>query len=185
MECHKCNRLGHTRSFCLATQPTCALCSGDHEMTNCESKNDTSKHKCINCRKNHPAFSKKCHLLISSHGGSRVSDFSYNNTFQGTLNEQSIHKTQPIPAQPNHIQPNPIQPTNHWSKNLKNHSSYLANITHQTPPQPTNYQESKNLILTSIITTLTQLLSANTLNMSSLNAIHEAINQISKNIHEN
>ncbi|RNA37680.1 hypothetical protein BpHYR1_038380, partial [Brachionus plicatilis] len=45
---------------CYDTKPTCPICTGEHTLQNCQYKDDKSKHKCINCKENHPAFSKSC-----------------------------------------------------------------------------------------------------------------------------
>ena len=38
IQCHKCNKIGHTRLNCRASDPTCALCSQKHEMSTCPNK---------------------------------------------------------------------------------------------------------------------------------------------------
>ncbi|RNA22983.1 reverse transcriptase [Brachionus plicatilis] len=60
VQCHNCSKIGHTQMTCCDTKPTCPICTGEHTLQNCQYKDDKSKHKCINCKENHPAFSKSC-----------------------------------------------------------------------------------------------------------------------------
>lgn len=67
--CYVCSRIGHTKKFCTAVQPTCPLCTGPHSLRECQAE----AHKCVNCVRfnnrvdvkrrvdaNHPALSTKC-----------------------------------------------------------------------------------------------------------------------------
>ena len=57
-QCSKCWRYGHGYKFCKAELHTCPICSAKgHQKDNCtENINKT----CINCKGNHPAFSRSC-----------------------------------------------------------------------------------------------------------------------------
>ena len=178
IQCHKCNKIGHTRLNCRASDPTCALCSQKHEMSTCPNKEKPDLHKCTNCSGQHPAFSKRCHLL-TNYGGSRVSKVSSNFQCQGLLSNPppNLHPTPTAPT-PNPSLTSTTQP--HLAKNPTSSShinqSY-AKITAQ------NENQTKQHILTNILNTLTNLLTAPLLEMSSLVAINNALQQISKHLH--
>ena len=56
MRCFKCQRFGHGKDRCRRPNAVCARCGkGDHDEQQC-----SAPHFCINCRGDHPAFSKNC-----------------------------------------------------------------------------------------------------------------------------
>jgi hypothetical protein len=64
--CYLCQGFGHIAKHCIS-QRICGYCSGtDHESRNCRHKDDSSQHKCINCRRSqikeysHHTASKCC-----------------------------------------------------------------------------------------------------------------------------
>ncbi|GBO24982.1 hypothetical protein AVEN_59399-1 [Araneus ventricosus] len=56
IRCFTCQQFGHTKPACRGSSAFCARCSepGD-ERTVC-----TKPEKCVNCRDNHPSYSKSC-----------------------------------------------------------------------------------------------------------------------------
>lgn len=70
LRCYKCNEYGHIAKDCTSESYVCALCTGNHKLEECQSK----ELKCVNCVKarvnlninidvNHSAFSSKCPIL--------------------------------------------------------------------------------------------------------------------------
>ena len=57
-QCSKCWRYGHGYKYCQTELDVCPICGAEgHQKDNCT---NNSNKKCINCRGNHPAFSKSC-----------------------------------------------------------------------------------------------------------------------------
>lgn len=58
-QCYHCQQFGHSHSECQFQQK-CVRCSGPHELSECEKKNEI---KCANCNKNHPSCSRSCEAV--------------------------------------------------------------------------------------------------------------------------
>lgn len=60
-QCKRCQRFGHTRSYC-GKEPRCVKCAGKHLTEECK----RSKHEepiCVNCKGNHPANYRGCEIV--------------------------------------------------------------------------------------------------------------------------
>ena len=71
--CNRCNKFGHYMDKCRESSPSCGICSAeDHESENCSHKADTSRHRCINCKRasqphtGHNATSRKCPAYMTA-----------------------------------------------------------------------------------------------------------------------
>lgn len=60
-QCTKCQRYGHTKSFCNH-QPRCVKCAANHHTTECSRKTKSDNVLCVVCNKNHPANYKGCQV---------------------------------------------------------------------------------------------------------------------------
>jgi len=58
-QCARCQRYGHTRSFCFR-KARCVKCAGDHATANCHRKERSDQVKCVLCSGSHPANYKGC-----------------------------------------------------------------------------------------------------------------------------
>ena len=59
-QCYNCQKYGHTARVCRS-QKKCGLCAAPgHDDKACNFRNDTTKHRCVNCNLNHPAWSSSC-----------------------------------------------------------------------------------------------------------------------------
>ena len=61
--CLRCTSYTHSTHSCVKYQigkPTCAYCSGPHEVKECKVSGDPSKAKCNHCQANHPVWSPLC-----------------------------------------------------------------------------------------------------------------------------
>ena len=71
--CNRCNKFGHYMDKCSEPSPSCGICSAvDHESETCSHKADTSRHRCINCKRasqshtGHNATSRTCPAYITA-----------------------------------------------------------------------------------------------------------------------
>lgn len=58
-QCTKCQRYGHTKSFCHRS-PRCVKCAGNHHTSECPRKSRSDDVLCVLCEGNHPANYKGC-----------------------------------------------------------------------------------------------------------------------------
>jgi len=58
-QCARCQRYGHTRSFCYR-KARCVKCAGDHATVDCHRKERSDQAKCVLCGGSHPANYKGC-----------------------------------------------------------------------------------------------------------------------------
>ena len=62
-QCFKCQQFGHSAKFCK-NKDVCLICSGNHNLKECQYKNDINKRKCINCGENHTSNDKGCKKIL-------------------------------------------------------------------------------------------------------------------------
>ena len=65
--CFKCQKIGHTRAVCKATQETCTFCAGNHPSKVCWSKissKQTVAYRCVNCGQAKPSSHRDCPHLV-------------------------------------------------------------------------------------------------------------------------
>ncbi|GFY32565.1 uncharacterized protein TNCV_673201 [Trichonephila clavipes] len=59
LRCFQCQRYGHSKNVCRG-QPTCPRCGeSGHDSVDC-----TKKEQCLNCKGDHPAYSRSCPTWI-------------------------------------------------------------------------------------------------------------------------
>jgi hypothetical protein len=59
-QCYNCQKYGHTARICRFNKK-CGLCAAPgHDDKTCSFRNDPTKHRCVNCNLNHPAWSSNC-----------------------------------------------------------------------------------------------------------------------------
>ena len=61
LQCCNCQMIGHTAGGCTRKQ-RCLLCSGEHAVKDCKSRERT----CANCKGNHSANSSQCKLIMQA-----------------------------------------------------------------------------------------------------------------------
>ncbi|GFS77404.1 uncharacterized protein TNCV_4566351 [Trichonephila clavipes] len=60
LRCFQCQRYGHSKNVCRG-QPTCPRCGeSGHDSVDC-----TKKEQCLNCKGDHPAYSRSCPTWIT------------------------------------------------------------------------------------------------------------------------
>ena len=72
--CNRCQQFNHYKDHCRGPSPTCAICSLDHETTECNEKNkENFVPSCVNCKKSgcsngysHEASSRECYSYIAA-----------------------------------------------------------------------------------------------------------------------
>ena len=73
--CFKCQKIGHTRAVCKATQETCTFCAGNHASKVCwkkiSSKQTVACH-CVNCGQAKPSSHRDCPHLTKQKPASSV-----------------------------------------------------------------------------------------------------------------
>ena len=57
IRCYRCQKYGHTKTFCRSKEPVCARCAQNHLTEHCE---NTDTKKCASCGENHSTGYKKC-----------------------------------------------------------------------------------------------------------------------------
>ena len=58
IRCLHCQRFGHERRHCKASQPSCGRCADVHETDQCKALRD--QFSCANCMGPHPSYDRKC-----------------------------------------------------------------------------------------------------------------------------
>ena len=64
IQCHKCQRLGHSERTCYA-EPKCVKCAGPHVTRQCTFDFKKNPPKCANCSKDHPANYRGCTIFTA------------------------------------------------------------------------------------------------------------------------
>ncbi|CAF1061060.1 unnamed protein product [Brachionus calyciflorus] len=149
LQCKKCNRFNHKSQDC-EKETICPLCTGNHTLQECPKE----KIECSNCGGNHPAFSKKCIMMIEK---------------TKELTESKNVKPQKIfeKAQSSSLNDEQLQNKKDNIKNNRNEKN--VNV---------------NSILIMIISNLSTLISSKKLDMSSLVKINQAIENLTNLINE-
>lgn len=70
--CYKCNGFGHVGKFCKQTSSSCSHCSGDHDVKDCQKKNEAPC--CVNCKRfklqhEHAASDRNCPSYLNALSG--------------------------------------------------------------------------------------------------------------------
>ncbi|CAF1091286.1 unnamed protein product, partial [Brachionus calyciflorus] len=92
LQCKRCNKYGH--AICNE-EIVCPLCSEGHSLQDCQNKRDQTKLRCSNCQEAHPAFSKKCKLMIDA-----TNEIAKKKNSNQTSNQNSKKPTQPLKSTP-------------------------------------------------------------------------------------
>jgi hypothetical protein len=59
-QCYNCQRYGHTARICR-NQKKCGICAAPgHDDKACNFREDATRHRCVNCSLNHPAWASSC-----------------------------------------------------------------------------------------------------------------------------
>ena len=67
-QCFKCQRVGHISSQCRSNTVVCMYCGSSHRTTECRVKEDSDKHRCINCsHSNIEEYRNNCDSHHSGH----------------------------------------------------------------------------------------------------------------------
>ena len=126
-QCPKCQQYNHTYNSCKHTNHICAHCAGNHEIKNCQNKNNIAK--CNNCGGSHRTTSNICpirkkFLIIPS----KTEDLNNANALR--INpECSYYNEAPIPS------------NNPWFNSTPQNST----STHPPPPPNNNINNFPNL----------------------------------------
>lgn len=148
-QCTKCQRYGHTKSFCYHS-PRCVKCAGDHTTISCQRKEKTNLVKCVLCDGNHPANYKGCSIYKDLQ----------KKKYPPLRKNRTVNDTQ------TYVIPRPVQSTTSYAQALTNpnlntqpipqsqeqqgHETQLESINNQqqfaNEQQPNDIQELKKMM---------------------------------------
>lgn len=167
LQCKNCNAYEHHENECFSSLK-CPLCNDSHTLKECPNKEDQNLLKCSNCDGNHPAFSKKCPVMIEQTKkiACKQETFQKKNVQQFSNSNQNTKKN---PQSYSQITQNPNNSTTIKKNNPTSHKNLTTDI---------------KSILTTIITNLSKLISSTQLDMSSLVAINNVIANLIERINE-
>ena len=92
-QCFNCQSFGHLASNCTASTK-CVLCAGNHRLTDCPNKTDSSK-KCANCGESHTANYSKCPFMIKENKVQKIKaneGLTYRDAVKKLTNNTDQHK---------------------------------------------------------------------------------------------
>lgn len=148
-QCHKCQRFGHSSSYCGYT-PRCVKCAGEHLTNECAKLKEEIP-KCINCLGPHAASYKHCPEFLKS----KAAKLALN-----PLNKLSQIQPQPhsVNKPPNHFHTQPqtaikAQTQPPQTQVLANSTKTYANALSSNAPSHHN-AEATIQILTKLLTDL-------------------------------
>ena len=133
--CYKCHQFGHIARYCQ-NQARCGHCAGAaHEggEANCPKKGEEGRKKCINYKRDHPAWDQRCPVAAKEVKKAREA-YIYRplqfDVTQGTRFEEPEPVPVPVPVRPRQnsssSQPPPSQP------NRRGRPTDLSKAAHNT-----------------------------------------------------